>query len=179
MSSSGDAGGLGVLLLLPFAILLTMAYCLPLIACGIAFILFWVALGIGANLAVRIMIGCVSEAWGVATPLVGRIGLVIVLLSPPVSLLLACIVALLRGLVVDVVGWLVILCLLIFSLPAYYYGWWAKEIPKVHWSLNLPFQTEAVMRAEETIVCAQALAFLSTLQFRLRLLCYEWLGLRM
>ncbi len=179
MSSSDDTGGLLALLLLPFLILFVIAYFVVLVGSLIAFIAIWIALGIGANVMVRYAIGLLGDKLG-ATPAVARLGLALVFLTPPAFLSLTFVFALCLALFFPVggsayaslmlLGWFFSLVL---SAPGYYWAFFAKEVPKVHWKLELPLKTDSAMQAEWRILSAQIRAFYHTLQFRLQLLRLE------
>lgn len=154
------------------AIVLTVA---TLIAVGTVLV-FFAALGVGANLLVRCLIGIWGDRAGDQAEAIAyraRIGLVVMMLAPsPILSWLP--------LVSSNVLWLWLL-LLVVSTPAYYWAFFAHWVPIFHWENgglriergpkwgDLPFRIDAAMRTEAHLVYYQFLILLHRVVFRVRL----------
>ncbi len=141
-----------------------------LFAIAMAIVCF-IAGGILANLAVRALIGLWGDQQAEVTLNQARLGLVVLYATPAGFWLAAVEVVLLANLL----GWrgnlywgLGGLGLFFLSTPAYYGGWWAKEIPYLHLKLDLPFETDSTLRAEEVILVARLRAWALVARFRVR-----------
>jgi hypothetical protein len=160
-SSDVDLGGLiflGLVLVAVAAIVyvvlivvMVVAY-LVLIAAAVTVVVgLLIALGIGANLLVRAVVGVIGDQMG-ATPQVAQVALVTVMTAPMPIITTGLLLVAVMGSGEASLVWLAIF---LVSWPAYYWVWEAHEIPRLHWKLELPFKTEAAMRAEERILIVQ------------------------
>lgn len=187
MDSSDDGPLVGLAFI--FFVIVAIGYVIALVislivlavgvtlAVGIALGIF-AGIGIVGNLGLRSLVGVCGDAAEI-TPQTGRIALGLVFLAPPFLMLfwLLAIAALNSWTNAIAIGlWLTILFV---STPAYYWTYWAREIPRVEIPrlaiafgpipLEVPFKTDAVMRAEEQILLTQGRVWIAVQQVRLKL----------
>ncbi len=141
----------------------TVMLVVALIAIG-GVLLFFAAIGIGANLFVRALIGSWGDQAGDRVEVIAyraRLGIVMMILAPAPIVTLGSVF--LTASSAAPVLWTLIS---VVSVPAYYGAWWVEEISynrrKFDMRVNLPFKTEAAMRAEEKILYTRMLIFASS-----------------
>lgn len=166
MDSSNDDALAGLFLFGIIVAAVVTAIVMAIIVVGAIGVL--IAIGIAASLLTRALLGLIGDELG-ATPTVARNALALFWLAPIPYLLASAPMPLL---VRDPIAQLLWLGTWVISVPAYYWAYWAKEIPRLDVKLDLPFKTEAAMRAEEQIIWLSLQANLTHLSLRIKM---EWL----
>lgn len=175
MNSSSDDGLGPGLVFLPLAIIIAIGLTLAFAIVAVSFLGFWISIGIGGNLLLRFAIGYWGDKHD-ASPVVARFGLGAIFLAPLAALTMQPIFALIfvllnpiESLSIFVLSSLGLICTLLLSTPAYYWTFFAKEIPRLGLMLDLPFKTDAVMHAEAKILGESIKTTISVIRLRLRL----------
>jgi hypothetical protein len=134
-----------------------------------------IALSIGVSVLVRAVVGAIGDTLG-ATPKVAQFALIMVMVAPMPLITLGLLWVVLSGSTEAFPGWLAIF---LVSGPTYYWAYWAREVPRLHWKLDLPFKTEAAMHAEERILIVQLKSELAKAYVRTRLFIWgRWADLK-
>ncbi len=151
---------------------------LPVVLMIVVTVISFAGLGVGSNLLVRTLIGLGVNRVGEKETAIqsARLGLIIMYVSPEIVTGTLLLIALYLH-PANVVGWALNASLF---LPAYYLTWWASKVPVPQWrrgrlttddrkNCDLPFRSEALMRAEETLLVVRFLLWLNYQFFRLRI----------
>lgn len=187
MDSSDDGALMGLALV--FVAIIAVGYVIALIIYAVVLaVALSVAVGVGlavlvgvgicANLGLRSLVGICGD-WSSVTAAKGRFALAITLLAPLVVMVLWPL-AMVVAQVGSSVAWAVWLAVLLVSVPTYYWTHWAREIPHIEIPrlniafgpvpFDVPFKTDAAMRAEEQLLMTHAKAWMGVQELRLRLL---------
>lgn len=130
-------------------------------------LVLFAGLGLVGNVLVRMLIGATGDALG-PTPTVVRIGLIIEWLAPIVLLLLLR-AGLANRQVSSATLWPV-------WVPVYYYTQLSSRLYQDKVPLDLPFKTDATIKAEEYLLYGKLRLVLSEAQFRLRVFFMTFLS---